>query len=307
MPNSSRLRTGRPGAVDAAIAEIAAEQHGVISHAQLLGLGVPASGIQYRLQIGRLHRIDRAAYAVGHEQLTLRGRWMAAVLTCGEDAALSHRSGGALWGTAPYNGAWIDVTAPRKRRSRGRLKAHRGRLDPLDVTVVDGIPVTSVARTLLDLAAMVDLRRVERALERAEKLELFDLREIESAIERARGHRGLKNLTKALALYVPDNATRSDLERDLLDLCRDHRLPAPVVNAIVAGYEVDAWWPETRLIVELDSWEHHRTRAAFELDRIRDAELRLARYEVVRVTWRRLHDDPEQVVRLIRRAARSGE
>ena len=148
---------------------------------------------------------------------------------------------------------------------------------------------------------------MERALERAEKLELFDLRQMESTIARAHGHRGLKNLTPALALYLPDNATRSALERDLLDLCRDHRLPLPRINSIVAGYEVDAWWPGTHLIIELDSWEHHRTRAAFEVDRVRDADLALEGFEVIRVTSRRLRDQPERVAASIRRGLRRGE
>ena len=161
---------------------------------------------------------------------------------------------------------------------------------------------TTVARTLLDLAAIVDRRRVERALERAEKLELFDLRQIEAACERAPGHHGLKALNQALALYMPDNRTRSELERDLLDLCRNHDLPLPEVNALVDGYEVDALWPDARLIVEVDSWEHHRDRAAFERDRVRDADLKLAGYTVIRITARRLADQPEQVAALIRRA-----
>lgn len=261
--------------------------------------------IQYRITIGRLHPVERCVYSVGHDDLTVEGRWMAAVLACGDGSVLSHRSGADLLGIAPYRGRWIDVTAPRRRRSRGPLKAHFTRLDPLDVTVEDNIPVTSVARTLLDLASIVDCRRVERALERAEKLELFDLREIEATCRRSPGHHGLKNLTEALTLHLPDNRTRSDLERDLLDLCRDHYLQLPEANAIVAGYEVDALWPDARLIVEVDSWEHHRDRAAFERDRVRDADLGLAGYTVIRITARRLIDQPEQVAALIRRALSS--
>ena len=161
--------------------------------------------------------------------------------------------------------------------------------------------MTSVSRTVLDLAAIVDARRTERALERAEKLELFDLRDIQAACERARGHRGLANLNAALALYVPDRVTRSEFEARLRDLCRDYDLPCPVTNAVVAGHEVDALWADARLIVELDNWEHHRDRAAFERDRIRDAELMLAGYRVVRITWRRLRDRPDAVAALIGR------
>jgi very-short-patch-repair endonuclease len=229
---------------------------------------------------------------------------MAAVLTCGGESVLSHRSAGAHLGIAPYNGSWIDVTAPTQRRTRRRVKVHYGRLHPDDRLVEDNIPATSVARTVLDLAAIVDLRRVERALERAEKLDLFDLRQIKQTCARASGHHGLKTLTQALALHMPDNHARSELERDLLDLCRDHRLPLPLINAIAEGHEVDAFWPDAGLIVELDSWEHHRDRAAFERDRVRDAELGLAGHTVLRITYRRLRDHPEAVAVTIRRCLR---
>jgi very-short-patch-repair endonuclease len=268
----------------------------------LLELGVSKSGIQYRIGVGRLHIVEREAYAVGHPYLTARGRWMAAVLACGEGSVLSHRSAGDHLGIAPYNGSLIDITVRGRRRSRGRLRVHRGQLDHDDRAVQDRIPVTSVARTLLDLAAIVGERRTERALERAEKLELFDLAAIDSVCRRNPGHHGLKHLNRALSLYLPDDRTRSDLERDLIDFCRDHDLPLPLINASVAGHEVDALWPDARLIVELDGWEHHRDRAAFERDRVRDSELMLAGYRVIRVTWRRLRDQPEQVAALIRRA-----
>jgi very-short-patch-repair endonuclease/predicted transcriptional regulator of viral defense system len=287
--------------VDRAIAEIAARQHGVISRVQLLALGLSTSAIDYRLAIGRLHRIEREVYAVGHAHVTQPGRWLASVLTCGDAAVLSHRSAGAHLGIAPYDGRWIDVTARTRRRSRGRIKVHRARLEPEDTTVEDNIPLTTVARTVLDLAAIVDLRRVERALERAEKLDLFDLREIERTCARATGHHGLRAISQALALYMPDTRTRSELERDFRDFCRDHDLTLPQVNVIVAGHEVDALWADAGLIVELDSWEHHRDRAAFERDRVRDAELRLAGYTVIRITYRRLREYPEEVAALIRR------
>jgi hypothetical protein len=299
MSNSSPPGDTR-GSVDQKIGALADGQHGVVSHVQLrIGLGLPEGQIRYRLEVGRLHRIEQCAYAVGRRSVTTKGRWLACVFTCGAGARLGYRSAAALWGIAPYSGPLIDVIAPRRRRSRRNLVVHTARLDPLDVTIEDAIPVTTVARTLIDLSAIADVRRIERALTRAEKLELFDLRSIEAACARAYGHRGLKNLNQALSLYVPDGATRSDFEGDLVHLCRDYDLPQPLINSIVEGYEVDAWWPGTRLIIELDSWEHHRDRAAFERDRIRDAKLVQAGYIVVRVTWRRLHDQPEEVASLI--------
>lgn len=225
---------------------------------------------------------------------------MAAVLASGPRALLSHRAAGALWEIAPYEGVWIDVTTPTHQRTRRPLARHTSPLPPDDCAICDGIPVTGVARTLLDLAEISDRRRVELAIGRADKLGLFDLRAIEALCARSHGRHGLANLTEALAQFLPDSV-RSPLEYDLLAFCRDHGLPLPEVNVIVAGHEVDAAWVEARLIVELDSYEHHRGRAAFERDRIRDAELKLAGWEVIRITWRRLHDHPAAVASLLHR------
>lgn len=290
--------------VDRRIAELAGHQYGAVSHVQLLALGLTTDQIKYRIKVGRLIVLYRGVYAVGHLSLSRQGRCSAAILACGEGAVLSHRSAGAHWGIAPYSGPMIDVTAPNHRRSRKQLVVRRCRLHPADATVHERIPVTTVARTLLDLAEIVDLRRLERTLERAEKLDLFDLRAIEATLSRAHGRRGLKNLRQALALYLPDDRTRSDFERDFLTFYSENDLAPPRVNALIqAGlnnYEVDAFWPEATLIIELDSWEHHRDRASFERDRARDAALRLAGYEVIRLTWRRLTSDPQSVANLIR-------
>ena len=189
---------------------------------------------------------------------------MAATLSCGDDSDLSHRGAGACGGSRPTTGLGSTSRpdpAPLTRPDQASTShVSIRRIGPSR----KGSRSRSPARTLLDLAAIVGERRTERALERAEKLELFDLTAIESVCRRSHGHHGLKNLNLALGLYLPDDRTRSDLERDLIDLCRDHDLPLPLINALVAGHEVDALWPEARLIVELDSWEHHRDRAAFE-------------------------------------------
>jgi predicted transcriptional regulator of viral defense system len=173
MSNSSPPGDGR-GSVDRRIAALADGQHRVVSHAQLRALGMPEGQIRYRIQVGRLYRVEQCAYAVGHRAVTIKGRWLACVFTCGDGARLGYRSAAALWAIAPYSGPLIDVIAPRRRRSRRNLVVHTARLDPLDVTIEDAIPVTTVARTLVDLAAIADVRRIERALTRAEKLELFD-------------------------------------------------------------------------------------------------------------------------------------
>jgi len=161
-------------------------------------------------------------------------------------------------------------------------------------------PTTSVARTLFDLAEVVDGRRLARAFERAERLRLFDLNAIERQLERGRGRRGLKVIEPLLVAALPSPDTRSDFEQDFLDLCRDAGLPPPEVNVIVETYEVDALWRDDRLVVELDSLEYHRTRAAFERDRARDTALQLAGYRVLRVTWRQLRDAPSAVAGAVR-------
>jgi len=300
----------RPGQADghagrrpseAGIAALAARQHGVATRRQLLALGFSRHAIDRWIASGRLHPIYRGVYAVGHANLSRRGRWMAAVLACGDEAVLSHRSAGALWDIAPTSSPLTDVTVPRGRSGHRRIRLHQvRRLTDDDRTVHDAIPVTSVARTLFDLAEVFDARRLERALERAERLQLFDLRAIEGQIERGRGRRALKRIVPVLGASHPAPQTRSELERDFLDLCRSTDLPAPQVNVIVEGYEVDALWPDQRLIVELDSFEYHRTRAAFERDRARDTALQLAGHRVLRITWRRLRDEPGAVATAIR-------
>lgn len=246
---------------------------------------------------------NKGVYAVGHRRLTGRGHWMAAVLACGPGALLSHRSGAAHWDMLRDHRSVVDVTAPgRTRYGRAGIVVHRPRcLHPGDRTVHDGIPVTSVARTLLDLAEELPPRPLERAFEEAERPRILDMRAVARLCERRRGHHGLKPLLHLLhscRSIVPE--TRSDLEIQFLDLCRDHGLPPPAVNVMVAGYEVDAFWPRGRLVVELDSRTHHQRRAAFEEDRVRDAALQLAGHRVLRVTYRRLVNEARAVAETVR-------
>lgn len=303
MHSESRARhTGArvSASPDAAIASLAECQHGVVARRQLVSIGLGAGAIQHRVVTGRLHRVQWGVYAVGHPRLTVKGGWMAAVLTCGVGATLSHRSAGALWCIAPYAGAWIDVTAPHARRGRrGALAIHGARLDQVDHVAVDGIPVTTVARTLLDLAEIVDRRRLERAFETAERRRLFDLRQVRDVCMRARGRRGLGPMLALLPSLAPPPETRSELERRFLDFCRDHGLPTPTINARIGSFEVDALWRAEKLAVELDSFEFHRTRAAFERDRAKDAALMTAGLRVIRLTSRRLDGEPEAVAGLL--------
>ena len=273
------------------IARIAARQYGVIARRQLVELGLSDDSIDYWLSCGRLHCVYRGAFAVGHTPPSVTGRWMAAVLSCGPDALLSHRSAAALWGIVPRPSTPPEVTVGTDRRARPGICVHRASLAPADRTLTRGIPVTSLPRTLLDLAAGTPWS-LERALEEAERLELFDLRAVEALLARSRGRRGVARLRSALALYREPSFSRSELERRFIRLVRREGLPVPALNCNVRGHEVDALWPEEQLIVELDGYEYHRTRRAHERDRIRDDNLALEGHDVVRLTWSRL-DEPD--------------
>lgn len=255
---------------------------------------------------GRLHRVYRGVYAVGRPGLSLHGRWMAAVLVCGPDALLSHRSAAMLHDLARTDATRIDVTAPgRAGRTHHGLTVHRaGGLTAADRTVVSGIPVSSVSRTLLDLAAVLPLQRLERALGQAERLRVFDLGPIRDALARAPRHRGALRLRAALAELDPaQGLTESELEERFQTLCRDAALPEPERNrwlAVGDGHvRPDFAWTDARLIVETDGAAVHRTAAAFERDRRRDQELTLARWRVIRITWSQIISDPERIVRLL--------
>jgi hypothetical protein len=255
-------------------------QHGVVAHWQLIAGGLSRGAIQRLITAGWLHRLYVGVYAVGHDRLSWHGRCLAAVFACGPGAVLSHRAAGALWAIRPTSSPRLDVTLLRPRKGPRGLCAHHVRsLHAEDRAERDGIPLTSVARTLLDLAEVVPRRELIRAVEQAERLGLFDLATVEGEPPRV----------------------NSDWERDLLDFCDEHDLPRPELNVTVEGYEVDALWSDAKLIVELDSWDHHRSRRAFEEDRRRDAALQLAGHVVLRITWRRFEQEPEEVAQSIRR------
>jgi hypothetical protein len=274
----------------------------VVARPQLESLGLGRGAIDHDLAVGRLHAIHAGVYAVGHDRVGGHGRWMAAVLASGDGALLSHLSAAALWGFLQTARARIDVTAPgRTRGSRAGITVHRPRrLDPDDRAERDAIPVTSVARTLLDLAEVVAGRRLERAFEDAERLRLLDLGAIERLCRRSAGRRGLKPVRELLSRLQPAPEVRSELERRFVAFCRRAGLPPPVMNPYVAGFEVDALWAHDRLIVELDGYAFHGTRVAFERDRAKDAKLQVAGYRVLRLTDRRLREEPASVADLIR-------
>ncbi|MDX6682299.1 MAG: hypothetical protein QOG94_2338 [Solirubrobacteraceae bacterium] len=293
--------------LEALIAEQAFLQHGVVALWQLVDFGLSAAATRQRVASGRLHRVHAGVYAVGHERRSRDGRLMAAVLACGRDAALSHRSAAdkrSLWRTSR---SAIDVTTPRQGgRGHAGIDAHTSTtLLPRDVEKVDGIPCTSVARTLLDLAAVSPRRVVERAFDQAEVHRRLDARTIEDVLSRAGGHRGARILRSILDDHVRVSVlTRNELEARFLELCGGAGLPAPEVNAWLhldpIGYEADFLWRTRRVIAEVDGRDVHTTRRAFEHDRRRDQRLMLAGYRVVRFTWRQVSGEPATVAATMR-------
>ena len=287
---------------DKRLAELAAQQHGVVAVWQLTGLGYTRDQIAARTRTGRLHRRHRCVYVVGHPKLTLRGRWMAAVLACGPDAALSHRAAATLHGLRRVGSGDIDVTATRRHTIAG-VRCHlTRRLDPRDVTLIDGIRVTTLERTLLDNAEVLPARQFSAAMEQAQRDDRLDLRRIDAVIARNPGRHGAKPLQEAMDELVDDPPwTQSELERRFRALATEHGLPTPLFNQYVEGELVDVLWPDRRVVVEVDGWRFHKTRRAFEADRARDAKLVAAGYRVIRYTSRRIKEEPAAVAAQLRR------
>jgi very-short-patch-repair endonuclease len=235
---------------------------------------------------------------------------VAAVLAIGSGSLLSYWSAGWLWGLIASGPKPFHVTAtgPRRLRHRPPIRVHRARnLVGVDRRVADGVPVTSAARTYLDLAEVVKPRRLPKLLKRGEELGILDASEVVACCERSRGHKGTKPLTKALALYRPSaRVSRSDVERSFLALVEAAGLPLPSTSYIVGAYELDAYWLGSGLAVELDTFGTHGTRASFEADRERDAELAAVGITVIRLTDRRLNEEPEAVVRQLAGLLRPG-
>jgi very-short-patch-repair endonuclease len=281
------------------LAELAVRQHGVVSVWQLMNLGYGRSAVDRLVAKGHLHRLHRGVYAVGHTRLTLRGWWMAAVLACGPGAVLSHRSAAALWELHRAASGPIDVTIPgRGRRGPKSVRSHLTRaLDLADTTIRDGIPVTSIARTLLDFAETEPRQRLRRALETGERLELIDGRALHTLMARSAGRRGLRALNEALAAMNGSAPwTQSDLEDRFLSLIREAHLPEPQCNVVVEGYLVDCWWPAPRVVAEVDSFGFHKTREMFESDRKEDTVMQLAGITVLRPTERRIEHEPQALL-----------
>jgi hypothetical protein len=282
---------------DREVAALAARQGGVVRHAQLRELGLTQRVIQRRRAAGRLIDLHRMVYAVGHSGLSPTGRRLAAVWAYGPKAALSHRSAAAAWNLRAGGGNRLDVTLPARSGSeREGTRLHLTRR-PLEVTTIDLLPVTTPARTILDLSGILTPHHVEAAVQQADVLELFDLAALRAVVAAHPRHPGRRTLTTLLdaAARRGLTLTLSDLEIDVRALCDAHRLPHPAVNARPLGFRVDFLWADARLVVEADGWGTHRTRTAFEEDRARDQALAVAGYRTLRFTHRQVVDHPESV------------
>lgn len=280
------------------LAKLASRQHGVLSRQQLLASGLGPRSITRRIEAGRLHPVHRGVYALGHNRLDQRGQWMAAVLAGGDGTVLSHRSAAALWGLMRA-ATPIEITAPRGRR-RPSIVVHESGLSPAERTARARIPVTTVARTLFDLAEVVDERRHERAWEEADRLGLLKMQAVEDVCARGHGRHALPLIRRLIESARLPETVCSPLEERFLEFCREREFPQPQTNVLVLGKEVDAYWPGARLVVESDGWSVHGHRAAFERDRARDAAMQVQGYRVLRVTDRRLTYEPNELAAELR-------
>ena len=290
--------------------ELAEIQHGVLARRQLLDLGLSERTIERRLASRRLHRVwlsgqeVRSVYAVGRAGLTQRGRWMAAVLACGDRAVLSFSSAAALMGIVSHERASIEVTVHRTHSARTPgVRIHRPTwLPPEDLWAFEGIPVTSPIRTLMDLATILSRPRLEAAVNAADAENLVDPESLGRALARRTGQRGAKALRRLLDPHV-FRLTRSELERWFLPIARRAGLPVPQTRVWLNGFEVDFHWPELGLVVETDGGRWHRTGIAQTRDRKREHAHVRAGLLPLRFTHWQVRHEAGQVLETLRSAA----
>jgi very-short-patch-repair endonuclease len=290
--------------VERRVLELATRQHGVVTRAQLLELGASRDAVDRRITAGWLGPIHRGVYRVGPAVAPL-SRAMGAALACGEGAVVSHGSAATQWKMLPRRGqaGFVDIGLPAGFRRRSGIRVHRLRtLRPDETTVLDGIPITTPPRTLCDSAGALPPRDLERAVAEALALRLTTRSRILEVLGRHPGLHGARRLKEILSADTPPARTRSTAEEVFFLLVRKSRLPAPKVNTVVAGYEVDFYWPVERLVVEIDGYTYHSSKRKFELDHRRDADLSGAGETVMRITWDQLRDEPEAVLACLVRA-----
>jgi very-short-patch-repair endonuclease len=287
---------------DSPISGLAGRQHGVVARRQLLEDGWSEDELDWRLRTGRLNRIQAGVYSLGPRQLLSRhGRWTAAVLAGGPGTVLSHWSAAALWKIRPNGRSRVDVTVAHRSRSSKAVHRHISEVPADERAVHEGIPVSSVHRTIFDLAAAASIDDVAAMIKEAEYLNRWDRLSLPDLLERYPGKRGSRKVRVALdrLMEEPPGRKRSRLEERFAPFLRRHRLPMPRFNDWIPlgpkRYQVDCHWPHLRLIVELDGWEGHSTRSAFQDDRARDRALHAAGFTVIHLTWNQMDDEPEEV------------
>ncbi len=297
------------GRGDLEIVRIAERQRWLVHRRQLLAAGIGRGAIAHRLRTGLLHVVYRDVYLLGRARIEPFGLATAAVLHFHPRAIVSHRTAAALWGLLDSEDAEkpVELTLiARGAHPRRGLKLHRvASLPAADLRRYRGLPVSSPARTLVDLAGSVGTFELENALAECRNRNLTSDGKIRAALEHAPGRTGAARL-RALLDAETVARTRSQAERRLIGLLRAADLPDPIANAVVCGHEVDLHWPAQRLIVEFDGWETHRTRAAFETDRRRDQRLIAAGYRVIRITWWQLVNEPSAVIARLAAALHAG-
>jgi very-short-patch-repair endonuclease len=283
----------------AVVSEFASRQHGVVTRAQLLRAGLSPDVIDNRVKARWLRALHRGVYGVGPVTAPYAHE-MAAVLACGEGAVLSHRSAAELWRLVPCpaHDRPVDVTVPAAGgRRRPGIRVHRVRyLQRDETTRVKSIPITTPTRTLVDLAAELTSSELQQAVAQAETRNLTSGRRLLALLARYPRRPGTPALRALLRSYDRPALTRSAAEDRFLALARRAQLPAPDVNVALGSYEVDFLWRDERLVVEVDGFAFHASRAKFEADRRRDAELAAQGFQVMRVTWRQIIDEPEAML-----------
>ncbi len=294
------------------ILELARAQHGVVARQQLIRAGLPATYINHLVVDLRLVPLFPGVYGVGHDVVSHRGRWTAALLSAGPGSALSHASAAAVWNLigprakcevvrGHYRRRAGTGKGPRLSTDRSQLLIHRSRFIPSrDITVREGFRVTSVARTFLDMARSLSEDRLRSLLVEAERLRIFDGEGLREVSGRGSGWAGARKLRSVLAEWDPAlGVTRSAFEEQFLTFCRSHGLPLPAVNVMVEGFEVDCLWTAHGLIVELDGFATHSDLKSFDEDRRRDSILRTVGLDVRRITYRQLRDEPAFVLEFV--------
>jgi putative AbiEi antitoxin of type IV toxin-antitoxin system len=271
--------------VERAIAVLARRQRGYVTRRQLLALGLGSDAIAYRVRVGRLVPVHQGVYAVGHIPALPIDRAYGALLACGPDAVLSHGSAATLWGIRRQWTLPFEVAFSSLRRPRGII-VHRTTVTHRDTRVQQGIRVTSPARTLLDNEPEMSDEQLIRAFNDLRLGKHLRTSELAELLGRSNGNRGTKRLRPLLG--SPANPSRSWLEDTFLPFCERHKLPTPQTNVYLLGYEVDAYFEAERLIVELDGYDVHSSKNAFESDRDRDADMAVAEIQTIRVTKDRL-------------------